>query len=155
MNYLFYFCIHLLLIISILCENDFDENEPHNIEIKYKKYHSLKISFDFSNIEYQTLINNLSNEYLNYVKNALLKNSDFFKQLFKISNNRYINTDKNISKICQINISKYDKIIENGIKTDLLIYPIFNMNQTDLLKGGICALEIDTLRPIIGYISII
>ena len=154
MNYLFYFCIHLLLIISILCENDFDENEPYNIEIKYKKYHSLKISFDFSNIEYQTLINNLSNEYLNYVKNALLKNSDFFKQLFKISNNRYINTDKNISKICQINISKYDKIIENGIKTDLLIYPIFNMNQTDLLKGGICALEIDTLRPIIGYISI-
>ena len=51
MNYLFYFCIHLLLIISILCENDFDDNEPYNIEIKYKKYHSLKISFDFSNID--------------------------------------------------------------------------------------------------------
>ncbi len=154
MNYFFYFCILLLLIISIICENDFEENEPYKIGIKYKKFHSLNISFDFSNIEYQTSIYNLSNEYLNYIKNGLLKTSEFFKRLFKISNNNYIYTDKNISKICQITISKYDKIIKNGIKTDLLIYPIFNMNQIDLLKGGICGLETDSLRPIIGYISI-
>jgi hypothetical protein len=154
MNYFFYFCFLLILFISILCENDFDENEPYKIKIKYKKFHSLKISFDFTNIEYQTSKNNLSNKYLNNVKNALLKNADYFKQLFKISNNKILNTEKNISKLCQINISKYDNIIKNGIKTDLLIYPLFNLNQTDLIKGGICALEIMSLRPIIGYISI-
>ncbi len=156
-NFFFYLFVVFIFINLTLCNDEEDEFEPTYLDISRKTIHPIEIRFDFSTFDF--LQDNLKNkEYFSKIKNLLLNSAKLFKQFLKVENQKYISTNLNISLLCHQNIPFYDKIIKTGIKTDLVIYPIIleenKVNEEDFIKGGICALDEDNLRPIIAYIKI-
>ena len=155
-NFIFHLFVIYTLLNLITC-NDEDYFEPTYLDISIKTIHPIEIKFDFTSFDY--LQENMKNKiYFSKIKTLLLNSAKLFKQFLKVENQKYISTNLNISHLCHQNIPFYDKIIKTGIKTDLIIYPIISeeekVNEEDYINGGICAIDNDNLRPIIGYIKI-
>ena len=156
-NFFLYLFIIVIFINLTSCNDEEDFFEPNYLDISRKAIHPIEIRFDF--YTYDKLKENIKNEiYFSRIKNLLLNSAKLFKQFLKVENQKYISTNLNISLLCHQNIPFYDKIIKTGIKTDLVIYPIISeeekVNEEDYIKGGICAIDDDNLRPIIAYIKI-
>ena len=83
----------------------------------------------------------------------MLKQVGFvLSQFIYIKNIKLIKSNLEPKNFCNSNIVYYDKNLLKGIKTDLLIYPIFkNISKKNYqVHGEVCGLDIKNKRPNIG-----
>ena len=139
-----------LIIIFIGIPKIYFQKEKLKDSDLTEDYHPFRIKFDYEQLE-QTK----SEEFIEKLEYMMEESSKIFSQFINIKNNKLIVSEEPPSEICNEKIKNYNKEIKNGIKADLLIYPIFMGNRTNKrIDSEICAVDNKTKRPIIGIIFI-
>ena len=130
-----FFSFVLLNTISIPIKND---------------YHQIKIYFVFTQLEQS----NIEKRLINVLKNRLKQVETVLSQFINIKKGNIVKFNLEPKKFCDSTIEYYDKNLLKGIKTDLLIYPIFKdiSKKNHQVHSKICGVDSKTKRPNVGVL---
>ena len=146
-NSIFYFCF-IILIFTV------DNVNSKIIELKLKSsdgngIHPFRIKYDYSQIEkYKDL------KYVKNLKKVLDEIGSFFSNLINIKNSKILQTSKIPKEFCDSRIQNFDKQLMNGFDTDLLLFPVIENLDDQMITNKICAKDFDNKRPIIAILII-
>ena len=153
----------LFIIISLVVfseqkcdfQNEIPSDDVNILKLNItNKFHPLDIYYDYSIMENQIKEKNIeiNKENLNIIKEYLSKAKNIIKDLF-ISSHEVIIKTKN-KEICGEKYI-YGDTLSEGIKADLIIFPILdNKNNLNDVNGNLCAIEKTKTKPIIGLLSL-
>ena len=156
-----FYKLFIIISLVVFCEqkcnfqNEIPSDDVNILKLNItNKFHPLDIYYDYSIMENQIKEKNIeiNKENLNIIKEYLIKAKNIIKDLF-ISSHEVIIKTKN-KEICGEKYI-YGDTLSEGIKADLIIFPILdNKNNLNDVNGNLCAIEKTKTKPIIGLLSL-